>query len=66
MAQKIYCPVCGNLLIKNFDLVIDDPIIMDLEQIKNTDKEINQITCHKCKRRLRYFIGEKNKTAIAK
>lgn len=60
--QKIFCPVCGHLLIKNFDLVIDDPVIMDLEQIKATDKEIKEITCHKCKRRLRYFVADKDTT----
>lgn len=58
MAQKLCCPVCGKLLIKNVDLVIDNPVIMDLEKIKATDKEIKTIVCHNCKRKLRYFIGD--------
>ena len=58
MPQKLICPMCGKVLIKNEDLVIDDPIIMDLNRIKSTDKPINVITCHNCKRRLRYFIDK--------
>lgn len=68
--QKIYCPLCRNLIIKNYDLVIDDPIVMSLDRIKETDKEIKEITCHKCKRRIRYFVDSKenntDKTATAK
>ena len=52
MAQKIYCPVCGKILIKNYDLVVDSPVI------KATDKEVHEITCHSCKRRLRYFVED--------
>lgn len=48
--------MCYKVLIKNTDLVIDEPIIMDLEKIKNTDKEIKTITCHNCKRKIRYYI----------
>ena len=58
--QKLYCPKCGKLLIKNTDLVIDNPIVMDLDRIKSTDKEVKTITCHNCKRRLRYYIEEKD------
>ena len=58
MAQKLICPMCHKILIKNEDLVIDDPVVMDLEKIKNTDKEVKIITCHNCKRRLRYFIDK--------
>ena len=58
MAQKLYCPVCGKILIKNYDLVVDSPVIMDLERIKATDKEVHEITCHSCKRRLRYFVED--------
>ena len=56
--QKLYCPICGKLLIKNTDLVIDDPVVMDLDRIKSTDKKVKTITCHNCKRRLRYYIDK--------
>ena len=59
MAQKLHCPICQKLLIKNYDLVIDEPIVMDLARIKETDKEVREIVCHSCKRRLRYFIDDK-------
>lgn len=59
MAQKLYCPICQKLLIKNYDLVINEPVVMDLAQIKQTDKEIKEIVCHSCKRRLRYFVDDK-------
>lgn len=59
--QKIYCPKCGAILIKNYDLVIDDPVIMDLERIVKTDREVKEITCHKCKRRIRYFVDKQEK-----
>lgn len=59
MSQKLKCPMCGNILIKNEDLVIDNPVIMDLEKIKSTDKEVKTITCHRCKRRIRYFVEDK-------
>jgi hypothetical protein len=39
-------------------LVVDSPVIMDLERIKATDKEVHEITCHSCKRRLRYFVED--------
>ena len=58
MSQKLLCPVCHKVLIKNEDLVIDKPVVFDLERIKATDKPINIIVCHKCKRRLRYFIDD--------
>ena len=58
MSQKLICPMCHKVLIKNEDLVIDDPVIMDLEKIKATDKEVKTITCHNCKRRLRYFVDK--------
>lgn len=58
MPQKLLCPKCNKVLIKNEDLVIDEPVIMDLERIKTTDKEIHTITCHNCKRRLRYFVDK--------
>ena len=58
MPQRLLCPKCNKLLIKNEDLVIDDPIVMDLTRIKETDKEIKVITCHNCKRRLRYFVDK--------
>lgn len=60
MAQKIICPICHSLIIKNTDLVIDDPIVMDIERVKNTDQPVNTITCHNCKRRLKYFIDKKD------
>lgn len=58
MAQKLLCPMCYKVLIKNTDLVIDKPIIMDLEKIKTTTKEIKTITCHNCKRKIRYYIAD--------
>ena len=58
MAQKLICPMCRKILIKNEDLVIDNPIVMDLEKIKNTEKPVKTITCHNCKRRLRYYIED--------
>lgn len=60
VAQKLYCPVCHNLLIKNDDLVIDKPVIMDIDKVVNTEKEVKTIVCHKCKRRIRYYIEETN------
>ena len=62
--QKIYCPICDALLIKNYDLVIDYPVVMDIERIKETDKEVKEIVCHKCKRRIRYFIDTDNKKSV--
>ena len=56
MAQKLRCPMCRKILIKNEDLVIDDTVVFDLEKVKTTDKPISQITCHNCKRRIRYYI----------
>lgn len=64
MSQKLYCPICGKILIKNYDLVIDDPIVMDLARIKATTKEVKEITCHSCKRRFRYFIDDKSEKII--
>jgi transcription elongation factor Elf1 len=58
MPQRLECPVCHKVLIKNTDLVIDEPVVMDLERIKATDKEIKTITCENCKRRLRYFVDK--------
>lgn len=58
MAQKLYCPMCHKILIKNDDLVVDEPVVMDLERIKATDKKVGEITCHNCKRRIRYFIDK--------
>ena len=60
MPQRLLCPKCNKLLIKNEDLVIDDPIVMDLARIKETDKEVKVITCHNCKRRLRYFVDKQD------
>lgn len=59
MGQKLVCPMCHKVLIENDDLVIDKPVVMDLERIKATDKEIKVIKCHNCKRRLRYFVDDK-------
>lgn len=61
MPQRLECPMCHKILIKNEDLVIDAPVIMDLEKIKATDKEIKTIICHNCKRRLRYFVDDVEK-----
>ena len=58
MAQKLRCPMCGKILIKNEDLVIDEPVVFDLEKVKATEKPTSQITCHNCKRRIRYFIDD--------
>lgn len=56
MPQKLFCPKCNKLLIKNWDLVIDDPVVMDMARIKEKNGEIKEIVCHNCKRRLRYFV----------
>ena len=58
MAQKLYCPKCGKLLIPNDDLIIDDKVVFDLDKIKATIKEIKTIKCNNCKRRIRYFIDK--------
>lgn len=60
MAQKLYCPACHKLLIDNWDLVIDNPIIMDIDKIKGSENDIKRITCHNCKRRIKYYIDNKN------
>lgn len=56
MAQKLLCPMCHKILIRNEDLVIAEPVVFDIEKIKATDKPISQIVCHNCKRRIKYFI----------
>lgn len=58
MAQKLRCPMCGKILIKNEDLVTEKPVIFEIEKIKVTKKPTSQITCHNCKRRIKYFIDE--------
>lgn len=58
MAQKLFCPVCHKLLIKNDDLVIDKPIVFDFRRIEQTDKPVKKIRCFNCKRDLKYFIDE--------
>lgn len=58
MAQKLRCPMCGKILIKNEDLVTEKPVIFEIDKIKATEKPISQITCHNCKRRIRYFIDD--------
>lgn len=58
MAQKLRCPMCGKILIKNEDLVTEKPVIFEIDKIKATAKPISQITCHNCKRRIRYFIDD--------
>lgn len=57
MAQKLYCPMCNNLLIPNFDLVTDKKVCFDIGKMKTIDKSlISTIKCDTCKRRIRYFI----------
>ena len=58
MPQRLVCPMCHKVLIKNEDLVISEPVVMDLERIKATDKKVNTIVCHNCKRKLRYFVDK--------
>lgn len=58
MAQKLYCPMCKKLLIANDDLVINEPVVFDLDRLKETDKEVKHIKCDNCKRRIRYFIDK--------
>lgn len=58
MPQKIYCPKCGELLIKNWDLVIDTPIILDIGKIKEKNEKPSEIKCEKCKRRIRYLVDK--------
>lgn len=59
--QKLFCPVCHKQLIENDDLVINDKVVFDIDKIKATDKPIKRITCNNCKRRLKYFIDDKDK-----
>lgn len=54
--QKLYCPKCNKLIIKNFDLVIDDKVVFNIEKIKTTDKEIKTIFCNNCKRKIKYYV----------
>ena len=54
--QKLYCPMCHKLLIKNADLVIDDIVQFDIEKILKTKNEVKTITCYYCKRKIKYFI----------
>ena len=58
MAQKLLCPMCHKILIRNEDLVIEKPVVFDIDKIKATDKPTSQITCHNCKRRIKYFIDD--------
>lgn len=58
MAQKLLCPMCRKILIRNEDLVIEKPVVFDIEKIKATEKPISQITCHNCKRRIKYYIDD--------
>lgn len=55
--QVLKCPMCGGYLIKNSDLVIDEPVSFDLDEIKNAPKEkVGEIKCYRCKRRIKYII----------
>lgn len=54
--QKLYCPICHKILIKNSDLVIDDIVVFDFDKIKQTNKSVNTITCHNCKRKIKYYV----------
>lgn len=56
--QHLKCPICHNLLIKNVDLVTDDPVVFDLNRISETNKDINTIICRNCKRKLKYYIDK--------
>ena len=58
MAQKLLCPMCHKILIRNEDLVIEKPVVFDIDKIKATEKPTSQITCHNCKRRIKYFIDD--------
>lgn len=58
MAQKLLCPMCHKILIRNEDLVIAAPVVFDLEKVKATDKPVSHIVCHNCKRRIKYFIDD--------
>lgn len=54
--QKLYCPKCNKLLIKNADLIIDEPVVFSLEKIMETDNEVKTIVCHNCKRKIKYYV----------
>ena len=56
--QKLTCPVCFKVLIKNEDLVTDKKVVFDFEKIKTTNKPIRKIRCFNCKRTLKYFIED--------
>ena len=56
MGQKLYCPMCKKKLIENDDLITDKKVVFDLLTIKSSDKEIKQIKCQNCKRKIRYII----------
>ena len=58
MAQKLYCPMCKKLLIKNSDLVTDEEVVLDLNLVKTTEKKVKCIKCENCKRKIKYFINK--------
>lgn len=58
MSQKLFCPICHNLLIKNYDLVIAEKVEFNLRKIKNSGRPIRKIRCHNCKRTLKYYIDD--------
>ena len=62
--QELRCPICGGILIKNTDLVIDDDVVFDMNIINTYSqyKKVNTIKCYRCKRKIKYIIlNEKGK-----
>lgn len=57
--QKLFCPVCGKLLIKNVDLVTDKPVSFEIDEVKNVPKDkVGVIMCYNCKRRIKYTVKD--------
>lgn len=57
--QKLFCPVCGKLLIKNVDLVTDKPVSFEIDEVKNAPKDkVGVIMCYNCKRRIKYIVKD--------
>lgn len=50
--------MCKKLLIENDDLVVSDRVVFDLDELKNTTKQVKHIKCNNCKRRIRYFVDK--------
>lgn len=57
--QKLRCPMCGSLLIKNCDLVTDKKVEFGLDEIKAAKpEEVGKIKCYNCKRQIKYLLKD--------